>query len=152
MIDYLTVYGQHNNKGTKIHDPMCELFPTEVKQIFRFISKDTKYMMILFPNEEVCTKVFCTRFHVTCMWALQQDPWIEAIFFAFYKTTCSTKSTFSSSGSGGWLSSSSQFLDSSTEWREFSALHSQGKSYIKNVLQDIIISYLTRLKVLKVAK
>ena len=112
MIDYLTVYGQHYYKGTKIHDPMCELFPTEVR-------KHTSYIVV--HNN------FDARYRVTCMWAHQQGQWIEAISFAFYKTTCLTKSTSSSSGAGGCSSSSSLFLDSSTDWPEFYVLHFQGK-------------------------
>ena len=30
VINYLTVYGSHLSRGKRIHDPMCELFPTEV--------------------------------------------------------------------------------------------------------------------------
>ena len=31
VINYLTVYGSHLSRGKRIHDPMCELFPTEVR-------------------------------------------------------------------------------------------------------------------------
>jgi len=30
VIDYLSVYGSYYSRGRKLHDPMCELFPTEV--------------------------------------------------------------------------------------------------------------------------
>ena len=31
VVEYLTVYGQHTyTQGKRIHNPMCELFPTEV--------------------------------------------------------------------------------------------------------------------------
>ena len=31
VVEYLTMYGQYEyTQGKRIHDPMCELFPTEV--------------------------------------------------------------------------------------------------------------------------
>ena len=34
VLQYLTVYGEHWKKGENLHNPMCELFPTEVSLHF----------------------------------------------------------------------------------------------------------------------
>ena len=87
-------------EGSRKHDPMCELFPTEV----------TMTMILVEIN-------WCYR----CLAAFKSAPpleaWIRVTSSASSATTCSTRSTSSFSGFGGFSSFLLQFWDSSTEWQ-----------------------------------
>ena len=45
VINYLTVYGSHLSRGKRIHDPMCELFPTEVRLQYTSVSDPHFYQL-----------------------------------------------------------------------------------------------------------
>ena len=84
-------------EGTRKHDPMCELFPTEV------------------PVEKLRRKkLVCCRCLAVFKLAPPLEAWTRVTSCASSATTCSTRSTSSSSGSGGSSSSLWQFWDSST--------------------------------------
>ena len=99
VIMYLNNYQSFQQQGRKLHDPMCEVFPTEVR----------KSVSLLDFIENDC---YLARLDVLTTMEGRRDKSPGRRFFASSATTCSIRSISSSSGSGGCFFSSSPFLDS----------------------------------------